>query len=113
MARKLLYNGWKNKKNRICKYCGRPYAERHEVFAGSNRQNSIREGLQIDVCPEHHRELQYNITRWAQEENKRLKAQMERDWIRRRMDEGISEDAAVREWMTIIGRNYCEEIQPD
>jgi len=42
--------------DRICKVCGRPYAERHEVFFGTGqRQLSIKYKLQIDLCAEHHR----------------------------------------------------------
>ena len=45
-------NGYKDKAERICKYCGKPYAERHELFYGPLRQTSIDFGFQIDVCPE-------------------------------------------------------------
>lgn len=42
--------------SRICAVCGRPYAERHEIFFGTGqRQLSIKYGLQIDLCAEHHR----------------------------------------------------------
>lgn len=44
--------------DRKCEYggCGRPYAERHEVFFGTGlRQLSIKYGLHKDLCPEHHR----------------------------------------------------------
>lgn len=42
--------------DRICAVCGRPYAERHEIFFGTGqRQLSIKYGLQIDLCYEHHR----------------------------------------------------------
>lgn len=32
----------------------KPYSERHEIFFGKNRQLSIKYGLQIDLCYEHH-----------------------------------------------------------
>lgn len=41
--------------DRICAVCGRPFAERHEIFFGPYRQLSIKYGLQIDLCYEHHR----------------------------------------------------------
>ena len=106
-------NGFKNKPKRVCAYCGKPYAERHEVFPGMNRQISIDYGFQVDVCMEHHAELQDNITEWAQAENKRLKAEAEREYIRELTDVGVSEKDAVNFWMELIGRNYCEEISPE
>jgi len=40
----------------ICRACGAPYAERHEVFFGTGeRQKSIQYGLQVDLCGLHHR----------------------------------------------------------
>lgn len=113
MKKKLLYNGWKEKPERFCYYCGRPYAERHEVFPGPNRQISIRNKFQIDLCPEHHREIQANCTEWAQRENARWKQHFERKYIREKIDAGASMQQAVREWMVLIGRNYCDEITPE
>lgn len=113
MMAEKLYNGWKHKPERVCLYCGRPYAERHEVFPGSNRQNSIRHGFQIDLCPEHHRELQANCTEWAQKENLRWRQHFERKFIEEKMDAGESLQQAVRAWMALIGRNYCDEIIPE
>lgn len=113
MMAKKLYNGWKHKPERCCLYCGRPYAERHEVFPGSNRQISIRENFQIDLCPEHHREIQANCTEWAQRENVRWKQHFEREYIREQMKGGASKQQAVRAWMELIGRNYCDEIIPE
>lgn len=113
MARRLLYNGYKDKADRICIYTGKPYAERHEVFPGSNRQISIREGFQIDVCHDKHAELQANITPWAKAENLRWKRHFERQWLDTKMETGLTEEQAVREWMSMIGRNYLEEITPE
>ena len=48
--KKKAVNGWKDKPNRYCIVCGAGYAERHEIFGGSNRQYSIDDGLQIDLC---------------------------------------------------------------
>ena len=113
MAKKLLYNGYKDKADRICVYTGQPYAERHEVFPGPNRQISIREGFQIDVCHNKHAELQANITPWAKAENLRLKRYFERKWLDKKEADGVTEAQAVREWMTMIGRNYLEDITPE
>ncbi len=113
MPKKLLCDGWKDKKYRVCIYCGKPYAERHEVFQGINRQISIREKFQVDVCRLHHSVLQDNIIPWAQEENLRLKQEFERNWLDKLMETGISEKEAVRAWMKMIGRNYLDEIIPE
>ena len=111
--KKILYNGWKGKAERYCVYCGRTYAERHEVFPGSNRQISIRHKFQIDLCPEHHREIQANCTEWAKRENARWKQHFEKKYIREQMEAGESQKQAIREWMALIGRNYCDEITPE
>ena len=52
--KKKLMNGYKDKPNRICVECGTGYAERHEIFGGANRQHSIEDKLQIDLCKECH-----------------------------------------------------------
>lgn len=116
MSKKLLHNGYKNKAERRCRYCPHPSggAERHEVFGGNpNRQISIREGFQVDVCRMHHQELQDNITPWAQKENLRLRQYFERKWLDERMTEGQTEAEAVRGWMSLIGKNYLDEIMPE
>ena len=38
-----------------CYVCKRQPIEKHEVFYGKNRQTSIRYGLVIPLCLEHHR----------------------------------------------------------
>ena len=110
--KKLLYNGYKDKAERFCYVCCAPYAERHEVFAGSNRQTSIKHGFQVDVCPAHHKELQDNITEWAQEENQKLKEGFEWDFIIELEQDGITREEALEAWMAEIGRNYIDELMP-
>ena len=39
----------------VCIICGKPKDHLHEVFFGSNRQNSMRYGLVIPVCFKCHR----------------------------------------------------------
>ena len=112
--KKLLCNGYKGKQSRVCSYTGQRGAERHELFGGPNRQNSIREGLQIDLSPEKHRELQDNITPWAQAENRRLKAQAQKKWMDDYMENNdVDEAKALRAWMLLIGRNYREDVIPE
>lgn len=104
--RRKKTNGWKDKANRICKYCGKPYAERHEVFGGSNRQISIDNGFQVDVCRAHHEELHRNSTEWAQKENLRLRQHYQLRYEIDLMEQGYTAAQARRKWMSLIGRNY-------
>lgn len=113
MAGRKLYNGWKNKPQRVCMYCGKPYAERHELFGGPNRQISIREHLQVDVCREHHEFLQMQLTDEAVKEVARLRAKAQREWMDKLIDTGITEQQALAAWMSMIGRNYREDMLPD
>lgn len=76
--KKKKCNGYKHKADRICAYTGRPFAERHEIFCGRNRQISIDNGFQIDVCPEIHALI----------------------------DAGIAPDEARERWLRLIGRSY-------
>lgn len=111
--KKKLYNGYKDKPGRVCRYCGEFCAERHEIFGGPNRQISMREGFQVDVCSSHHRELQDNITDWAQAENKRIKADMQQKYMDKLIDGGMDERTALKMWMNLIGRNYIDGLMPE
>ena len=99
-------NGWKHKCDRICAYCGTPYAERHEIFGGPNRQNSIDHEFQIDLCSAHHRELQENCSEWAQAENRRLRQECQERFEAQLQEEGLTAVQAREEWMLLIGKNY-------
>lgn len=104
--KKKKANGWKGKKDRFCKYCGKPYAERHELFGGSNRQLSIDKGWQIDVCTKHHGELQANITSWAKEENLRLRRLYQTKQEEEFMEASASANQAREIWISMIGKSY-------
>lgn len=108
-----LYNGYKDKPGRVCRYCGQRGADRHEVFGGSNRQTSIRYGFQVDVCGQHHQELHENATPWAQAENRRLRRHFEVKYIKDKMAEGMTARQALTSWMQLIGKNYVEEFMPE
>jgi len=111
--KKKKQNGYKDKPNRICIYTGESGAERHEVFAGNNRQTSIDYGFQIDVCRAKHEELQDNKTPWAQEENKKWKSYFEKKYVEKLVDAGMDRKQALKMWMDLIGRNYVDEYQPE
>ena len=44
--------------------------------------------------------------------DKRLRAETERKYIADLMQDGCTEEEAVQAWMEIIGKNYCEEVNP-
>ena len=104
--KKKKVNGYKNKADRVCAYTGRPFAERHEIFCGRNRQISIDNGFQIDVCPEIHAELQANITEWAQAENLRLRQKCQSEYEDTLIGSGITPGEARKLWIKLIGRSY-------
>lgn len=106
VKKKKKMNGWKNKPDRFCKYCGKPYAERHEVFGGSNRQISIDHEFQVDVCRKHHEELHWNCTEWAQCENVKLRQFYQQQYENELIEQGLTKEQARRDWMLLIGRNY-------
>lgn len=111
--KKKKYNGYKDKAERFCYYCGTPYAERHEVFGGPLRQISIDYGFQVDLCPNCHRELQENITERAQEENLTWKQYYQAKYMAQLMEDGAEEKVALRLWMRLIGKNYIERLMPE
>lgn len=55
VRKKKPQNGYKEKPFRVCEVCGEYGAERHEIFGGPNRLNSIEDKLQMDLCADHHR----------------------------------------------------------
>lgn len=104
--RKKKVNGYKDKAERCCYYCGTPYAERHEVFGGPNRQISIDNGFQVDLCPAHHREIQDNITEWAQKQNRIWRKAYQTKYERTLIKRGLTEEQARESFIMLIGRSY-------
>lgn len=104
--RKKKVNGYIDKPNRRCYYCGTYGAERHEVYGGPNRQISIDNGFQVDLCMNCHREIQDNITEWAQKQNKIWRKFFQIKYERELMREGLSPERAREAWISLIGRNY-------
>lgn len=99
-------NGYKDKPRRVCAYDGTPYAERHEVFGGPNRQISIDMGFQVDVSPARHTELHANLTDWARAENLRLKQHFQAKHEAELISEGMGAEEAREAWLALIGKNY-------
>lgn len=106
--KRLLHNGYKGKPQRRCHYTGRSGADRHEIWGGPWRQVSIREGFQVDLCPELHREFHAH-TEWAQREERRWQQHYQRKYEKKLIESGIKPEHARELWMQLIGRNYLDE----
>ena len=104
--KKKKANGYKDKHNRCCYYCGTYGAERHEVYGGPNRQISIDNGFQVDLCMNCHREIQDNITEWAQKQNRIWRKFFQIKYERELMREGLSPERAREAWISLIVRSY-------
>lgn len=98
-------NGWKDKPNRVCEVCGEYGAERHEIFGGPNRRNSIEDGLQMDLCQYHHRlwheDTSKKVSRWR--DKCRQKAQ--RKYEQSMMENGYDDQQARMSFMRRYGFN--------
>ena len=99
-------NGWKDKENRVCHYTGQPNAERHEVFGGANRQQSIDMGFQVDVNPEIHRRFHDGSDEWARQEMERWRIYYQVKYIQKLVETGIPPEQAMELWLLMIGKNY-------
>jgi len=109
VKKKKKVNGFKDKAKRKCIYCGQAAADRHEVFRGPYRQNSIDHGFQIDLCREHHREIQDDITPWAKGENLRWRKHFQRKYEDELIGMGIDEKDARKLAVGLIGKNYLDD----
>ena len=103
---KKKVNGYKDKPNRVCWYCGERNAERHEVFNGPYRQTSIEMGFQVDVCPVHHRKLHESSRKFAKIETLKWRMYYQKKYENTLIESGISEEQARELWMTMMGKNY-------
>lgn len=106
--KKKLMNGWKDKPRRRCVICGQLGAERHELFGGPNRQISIREGFQVDLCRSHHEAFHRRDPEWLPiilEYQRKAQRHYEMAYIHA----GMSPSDARHIWMELIGRNYLTE----
>lgn len=103
------YNGYKNKKERYCYYCGTPYAERHEVYGGANRQKSILNRWQVDLCHSCHEEMQANITDRAKSRNRYWRQKYQQEYEDKLTAAGIAPEQARDLWIKEVGRSYLDE----
>ncbi|QIB68590.1 hypothetical protein Ami103574_04310 [Aminipila butyrica] len=108
--KKKLYNGYKDKPNRVCAFKGTPYAERHEIFGGPNRQKSIQYGLQVDLSHEVHERVTNPRTDKDLDLVRQLKEygqKMFEDIIR---EQGGTDVEARKSFMHEFGKNYLEPL---
>lgn len=107
-------NGYKDKANRFCFYDGECNAERHEIFGGSNRKYSIEDKFQIDVCTRHHKELQDNITEWAQNENRKWREHFQKSYeVKKMKEEGMTHLQARIAFRARYGKNYLPLLKEE
>ena len=104
--KKKPQNGYKNKPYRYCWYCGRDYAERHEVYGGPFREISIEMGFQVDLCPEHHRMMHSNGDEWSKIENLKWRMYYQQKWENEQISSGMDPEEARDRWILMMGRNY-------
>lgn len=99
-------NGYKNKAQRTCLYCGTAYADRHEIFGGPNRQTSIDMGFQIDLCRECHTAWHESDSFIWQTRRAYWYQYFQERYENKLKEYGIRPDQARDCWMKLIGKNY-------
>lgn len=105
--KKRLVNGYKSKPSRTCFYCSTGSAERHEVFGGSNRQTSIKEGFQVDLCSGCHRAIHESVDEMWKGRRLSFQRYYQKLHESRLISElGISKDDARSRWIKLMGRSY-------
>ncbi len=103
-------NGWKDKPKRVCEVCGEYGAERHEIFGGPNRRNSIEDGLQMDLCQYHHRLWHEDTSRDVKRWRDGIQRKAQRTYEQRMMDAGMDDRKARLSFMRRYGFNLLENI---
>jgi hypothetical protein len=78
-----------------CTVCGKPYAALHEIFGGKNRQLSIKYGLQVRLCYEHHQ------GRYGPHHNKVIN-----DKLKREGQMKFEETHSREDFRRIFGKSY-------
>ena len=108
--KKKLMNGYKDKPNRICVECGTGYAERHEIFGGANRQHSIEDKLQIDLCKECHDRWHRGTDAETIEWREKWRSRAQRCYEKRMIEAGAKPKRARKIFMDRYGINTLPEI---
>lgn len=110
--KKKMYNGYKNKPERTCYYCGTYSAERHEVYGGPNRQKSIEMGFQVDLCPNCHAAWHEQKEELWIRRKKEWQAHFQKAFENKLVSAGVPPKRAHEVWMDpkMIGKNYIDEV---
>ena len=104
---KKKQNGYKDKPNRFCYYCGTAGAERHEVYPGTGRrQICIDEGFQVDLCRECHQMMHENSTAEAKARNLYWRRKYQSEYETKLLEGGVTPEKARELWISLIGRSY-------
>ena len=98
--RKRAVNNSRPTAKDICEVCGKPYAALHECFFGKNRQNSIKYGMQIRLCYEHHN-MPGGIN---PHHNKAID-----DALKREYQAKFEQQYSREKFIEVFGKNYLEE----
>lgn len=106
--KKKLYNGYKDKANRVCEVTGAYGAERHEIFGASNRDKSIELGLQVDLSRAEHERVTNPRNEADYARVQELKERGQREFESRLIEEGFTDLQARKEFMDKFGRNYLD-----
>lgn len=75
-----------------CYICGNDSVDLHEVYAGTNRKMSMKNGFCLPLCRTHHR-----IAQLGKEENLFLKKMFQKKY---------EENHTREEFIKLVGRNY-------
>lgn len=76
---------------KYCIICGKPKQDLNEIYAGRNRQNSMKYGLVIPMCRRCHTEYTNN-------------AEMQMKW--KKLGQEVFEDTYNEDFIDIFKRNY-------
>ena len=107
--KKKLYNGWKDRPQRMCYYCGTYGADRHEVYGGPSRQKSIQMGFQVDLCRKCHSAIHAAVTPLWQERKQYWQRYYQKEFEDKLIASGITPEQARSTWMNMIGKNYLDD----
>lgn len=98
----------KPRSNKKKKACNGYKDKRHEVYGGPNRQKSILNHWQVDLCHSCHEEMQANITERAKQRNAYWRQKFQREYEARLIISGITPEQARDLWIKEVGRSYLD-----
>lgn len=105
-----LTNGFKQRSERVCEVNGTNYADRHEIFGASNRQNSIKHKLQVDLSRKEHERVTNPRNEKDDARIRELKIRGQMQYEAKLLDEGCTALEARKQFFFEFGRNYLELI---